>query len=282
MQVAEKKQTPRSQAMTGLSNEHSSDAPDGRVRRLAERGLKPERKKKAAKSKGKKAVQPTLFSPGGRKGEAAKKRTKVKAKFGGFRHPVITRKRQGNGGNHPQQDAEVRSCPVGNRSPPKRRGHGTATRTMTRRMPSTAVWTGETNPPINGFYEMMMYAHAGTTGGTAPPGSEKMDANAAKQAAGTTEAKKEKAHAENRQNPSYCCHDVYPMENGFEAERERRNSVVEEMQRGGSRPDTGRAATPEREAMMPRPFSRPLEPHLKDGSLAWEHTGGVRSNQGAC
>ena len=50
-------------------------------RRLAERGLKPERKK-SGKSKGKKAVQPTLFSlPKSGKEEAAKKESgKVKAK----------------------------------------------------------------------------------------------------------------------------------------------------------------------------------------------------------
>ena len=31
---------------------------------------------------------------------------------------------------------------------------------------------------------------------------------------------------------------------------------------------------------MPRPYSRPLEPHLKDGSLAWVHTQGVRYQVG--
>ena len=34
------------------------------------------------------------------------------------------------------------------------------------------------------------------------------------------------------------------------------------------------------EEMMPRPYSRPLEPHLKDGSLAWVHTQGVRYQVG--
>ena len=36
------------------------------------------------------------------------------------------------------------------------------------------------------------------------------------------------------------------------------------------------------EAMKPRPFKGIMEPHLKDGSLVWEHTGGVRfQNRGA-
>ena len=74
---------------------------------------------------------------------------------------------------------------------------------------------------------------------------------------------------------------VYPIENGFEAERDRRIAEVEKALRAEEA-----ALTPEErqrkreEEMMPRPYSRPLEPHLKDGSLAWVHTQGVRYQVG--
>lgn len=70
---------------------------------------------------------------------------------------------------------------------------------------------------------------------------------------------------------------VYPVENGFEAEGRRRIERVEREMR-----EEEAALTPEErqrrkeEAMMPRPFKGIMEPHLKEGSLVWEHTGGVR------
>ncbi len=74
---------------------------------------------------------------------------------------------------------------------------------------------------------------------------------------------------------------VYPVENGFEAERKRRIAEVEEAMRREEA-----ALTPEErqrkreEEMMPRPFKGILEPHLKDGSLAWEYTAGIRFQVG--
>ena len=113
-------------------------------------------------------------------------------------------------------------------------------------------------------------------------GKTKMEANAARQAAGTTEAKREKAHADKPAEPQGTAATVvYPIENGFEAERDRRIAEVEKALRAEEA-----ALTPEErqrkreEEMMPRPYSRPLEPHLKDGSLAWVHTQGVRYQVG--
>ena len=70
---------------------------------------------------------------------------------------------------------------------------------------------------------------------------------------------------------------VYPVENGFEAEGRRRIERVEREMR-----EEEAALTPEErqrrkeEAMMPRPFKGIMEAHLKEGSLVWEYTGGVR------
>ena len=130
----------------------------------------------------------------------------------------------------------------------------------------------ETNPPINGFYEFMMSLTPERRAELRRLGREKMDANAAKQAEGLTEAKKEKVRAtETEVRPAY------PVENGFEAERRRRIERVEMEMR-----EEEAALTPEErqrrkeEAMAPRPFKGIMEAHLKDGSLVWEHTGGVR------
>ena len=93
-------------------------------------------------------------------------------------------------------------------------------------------------------------------------GKEKMDANAAKQA--------------DTARPQ-SIRPFYPVENGFEAEGRRRIERVEREMR-----EEEAALTPEErqrreeEAMMPRPFKGIMEAHLKEGSLVWEHTGGVR------
>ena len=125
--------------------------------------------------------------------------------------------------------------------------------------PEDAVYRSldwETNPPINGFYEFMMSLTPGKRAELRRLGREKMDANAAKQAE---------------------VRPVYPIENGFEAEGKARIERVEREMR-----EEETALTPEErqrrkeEAMTPRPFKGIMEPHLKDGSLVWEHTGGVR------
>ncbi|KAB3662649.1 N-6 DNA methylase, partial [Phocaeicola vulgatus] len=91
-----------------------------------------------------------------------------------------------------------------------------------------------------------------------------------------TEAKKEERQATEMEQPS-SVRPFYPVENGFEAEGKAQIERVEREMR-----EEEAALTPEErqrrkeEAMMPRPFKGIMEPHLKDGSLVWEHTGGVR------
>ena len=206
---------PKAQAMTGMSQEAQSRQTGGTVmdlydlfgytqeeRRMAEQGLKPDRKK-GGKYKGKKPVQPTLFSL-------------------------------------PAEDTE-RTTDKGN---------------------AEAV-AGITPEEAREMDEIIR-------GGTDAP------------TAAETEAKREKADAgKTAETQDTTATVVYPVENGFEAERKRRIAEVEETMRREEA-----ALTPEerqrkrKEEMMPRPFKGILEPHLKDGSLAWEHTAGVRFQVG--
>ena len=70
---------------------------------------------------------------------------------------------------------------------------------------------------------------------------------------------------------------VYPIENGFEAEHQRRIAEVEKQIR-----DEEAALSPEErqrkheEEMLPRPFTGIMEPHLKEGSLVRVNTVGIR------
>ncbi|KAB3627053.1 DNA methylase, partial [Phocaeicola vulgatus] len=151
--------------------------------------------------------------------------------------------------------------------------------------PEDAVYRSldwETNPPINGFYETMMSLTPEQRAELRRLGKTKMEANAVKRTVGTSEAQREKVHVGKTEEPQgTAATAVYPIENGFEAERDRRIAEVEKALRAEEA-----ALTPEErqrkreEEMMPRPYSRPLEPHLKDGSLAWVHTQGVRYQVG--
>ena len=192
-------------------------------RRLAERGLKPNRKN-AGKSKRKKQQELPLFTLSELKQMEVKPEKKEKPK------PEPPAGKPGI--DDDPEDAVYRSLD----------------------------W--ETNPPINGFYETMMSLTPEQRAELRRMGKEKMDANAAKQA--------------DTVRPQ-SIHPVYPVENGFEAEGRRRIERVEREMR-----EEEAALTPEErqrrkeEAMMPRPFKGIMEPHLKEGSLVWEHTGGVR------
>ena len=243
-------------------------------RRLAERGLKPERKK-GGKSKPKKPVQASLFvlpeDDTGMKADKGKTEadTAITPEEAKEMEKIIRGK------------AKVEAAPVEtavpkaeDTLPPQEDGD-----------PEDAVYRSldwETNPPINGFYEMMMDLTPERRAELRRLGKAKMEANAARQTVGTTEAKREKAHADKPAEPQgTAATAVYPIENGFEAERDRRIAEVEKALRAEEA-----ALTPEErqrkreEEMMPRPYSRPLEPHLKDGSLAWVHTQGVRYQVG--
>ena len=282
---------PKVQAMTGMSQEAQSRQTGGTVmdlydlfgytqeeRRMAEQGLKPDRKK-GGKYKGKKPVQPTLFSL-----------------------PVEDTGRTTDKGNaeavagiSPEEAREMDEIIRGGTDAPTAAETEAAVPTTEKTEPGTATeesydpedevyrsldW--ETNPPINGFYEMMMDLTPERRAELRRLGKTKMEANTARQAAGTTEAKREKADAgKTAETQDTTATVVYPVENGFEAERKRRIAEVEEAMRREEA-----ALTPEErqrkreEEMMPRPFKGILEPHLKDGSLAWEHTAGVRFQVG--
>ena len=282
---------PNAQVMTGMSQEAQSRQTGGTVmdlydlfgytqeeRRMAEQGLKPDRKK-GGKYKGKKPVQPTLFSL-----------------------PVEDTGRTTDKGNaeavagiSPEEAREMDEIIRGGTDAPTAAETEAAVPTTEKTEPGTATeesydpedevyrsldW--ETNPPINGFYEMMMDLTPERRAELRRLGKTKMEANAARQATGTTEAKREKADAgKTAETQDTTATVVYPVENGFEAERKRRIAEVEEAMRREEA-----ALTPEErqrkreEEMMPRPFKGILEPHLKDGSLAWEHTAGVRFQVG--
>ena len=243
-------------------------------RRLAERGLKPERKK-GGKSKPKKPVQASLFvlPEDGTGTKTDKGKTEAGAAFTPEEAKEMEEIIRGT--------AEVEAAPVETTAP---KAEDTAP-PQEDVDPEDAVYRSldwETNPPINGFYEMMMDLTPERRAELRRLGKTKMEANAARQATGTTEAKREKADAgKTAETQDTTATVVYPVENGFEAERKRRIAEVEETMRREEA-----ALTPEErqrkreEEMMPRPFKGILEPHLKDGSLAWEYTAGVRFQVG--
>ena len=234
-------------------------------RRLAERGLKPERKK-GAKSKRRKPVQPSLFPmPADGQRVTAEKENEAARGRSAETAPAIS----------PEEVREMEEIiRQGANGIPERRHeepvpmHGKtegATAPPEDDDPEDAVYRSldwETNPPINGFYETMMSLTPERRAELRRMGKEKMDANAAKQA--------------DTARPQ-SIHPVYPVENGFEAEGRRRIERVEREMR-----EEEAALTPEErqrrkeEAMMPRPFKGIMEPHLKEGSMVWEHSGGVR------
>ena len=248
-------------------------------RRLAERGLKPERKK-GTKSKRRKPVQPSLFPmPADGQGVTAEKENEAARGRSAETAPAISPEevremeeiiRQGANGIPKRRHEEPVPLPgktEGATAPPEDGD------------PEDAVYRSldwETNPPINGFYETMMSLTPERRAELRRMGKEKMDANAAKQTAGLSETKKEKVQARETEQSS-SVRPTYPVENGFEAEGRRRIERVEREMR-----EEEAALTPEErqrrkeEAMMPRPFKGIMEPHLKEGSLVWEYTGGVR------
>ena len=282
---------PKAQVMTGMSQETQRRQTGGTVmdlydlfgytqeeRRMAEQGLKPDRKK-GGKYKGKKPVQPTLFSLPVENTERTTDKGNAEAVAGISPEEACEMDEIIRGGTNAPTAAETKAAvPTTEKT-----GPGTATEESYD--PEDEVYRSldwETNPPINGFYEMMMDLTPERRAELRRLGKTKMEANTARQAAGTTEAKREKADAgKTAETQDTTATVVYPVENGFEAERKRRIAEVEEAMRREEA-----ALTPEErqrkreEEMMPRPFKGILEPHLKDGSLAWEYTAGVRFQVG--
>mgnify|MGYP000077344953 FL=1 len=248
-------------------------------RRLAERGLKPERKK-GAKSKRRKPVQPSLFpmpADGQRitaekeneaaRGRSAETAPAISPEEVREMEEIIRQEASGMPESRHEEPIPMHGNPEGATAPAEDDDLEDA-------VYRSLDW--ETNPPINGFYEMMMSLTPERRAELRRMGKEKMDANAAKQTAGLSETKKEKVQARETEQSS-SVRPTYPVENGFEAEGRRRIERVEREMR-----EEEAALTPEErqrrkeEAMMPRPFKGIMEPHLKEGSLVWEHTGGVR------
>ena len=282
---------PKEHVMTGMSQEAQSRQTGGTVmdlydlfgytqeeRRMAEQGLKPDRKK-GGKYKGKKPVQPTLFSLPVENTERTTDKGNAETVAGITPEEAREMDEIIRGGTNAPTAAETKAAvPTTEKT-----GPGTATEESYD--PEDEVYRSldwETNPPINGFYEMMMDLTPERRAELRRLGKTKMEANTARQAAGTTEAKREKADAgKTAETEDTTATVVYPVENGFEAERKRRIAEVEEAMRREEA-----ALTPEErqrkreEEMMPRPFKGILEPHLKDGSLAWEYTAGVRFQVG--
>ena len=90
----------------------------------------------------------------------------------------------------------------------------------------------ETNPPINGFYELMMSLTPEKRAELRRLGKGKMEVNAAGQAAGTTEAKREKADAGKTAEPQdTTAAVVYPVENAFEVRARKQVERVEREMR---------------------------------------------------
>ena len=232
---------PKVQAMTGMSQEAQSRQTGGTVmdlydlfgytqeeRRMAEQGLKPDRKK-GGKYKGKKPVQPTLFSLPVENTERTTDKGNAEAVVGITPEEAREMDEIIRGGTDAPTAAETEAAvPTTEKT-----GPGTATEESYD--PEDEVYRRldwETNPPINGFYEMMMDLTPERRAELRRLGKTKMEANAARQAAGTTEAKREKADAgKTAETQDTTATVVYPVENGFEAERKRR--IAEAAQTGG-------------------------------------------------
>ena len=282
---------PKAQVMTGMSQETQSRQTGGTVmdlydlfgytqeeRRMAEQGLKPDRKK-GSKSKPKKPVQASLFVLPVEDTERTTDKGNAEAVAGITPEEAREMDEIIRGGTDAPTAAETEAAvPTTEKT-----GPGTATEESYD--PEDEVYRSldwETNPPINGFYEMMMDLTPERRAELRRLGKTKMEANAVKRTVGTSEAQREKVHVGKTEEPQGTAATVvYPIENGFEAERDRRIAEVEKALRAEEA-----ALTPEErqrkreEEMMPRPYSRPLEPHLKDGSLVWVHTQGVRYQVG--
>lgn len=121
----------------------------------------------------------------------------------------------------------------------------------------------ETNPPINGFYEAMMNL---TPERRAQLRQQAGAHREMKAAAGKTTGGNER---------------VYSIENAPAEDLKRRAQAVEQEMRSeeAALTEEQRRQRHEQE-MQPRPYSCPVDAHLKEGSLVWEYTAGVRYQVG--
>ena len=141
----------------------------------------------------------------------------------------------------------------------------------------------EDNPPINGFYETMMsltperreqlrqkaVTHREEKKVVAAPGQKRQTGKAAEQA--RTPATDKRPAGRN----------IYPVFNAVEENLNRRIAEVEQQMQADEAVLTEEERQRKKEEeMQPRPYARPLEPHLREGSLVWEYTGGTRYQVG--
>ena len=124
----------------------------------------------------------------------------------------------------------------------------------------------EENPPINGFYETMM--------SLTPERRAQLRQEEERHAtpAGEPDRKGQREETGER---------VYPIENAAAEDLARRVQEVEQEMRLQEAALTGEERQRRHEEEMePRPYSRPMERFLKEGTLVWEYTAGVRYQVG--
>ena len=127
----------------------------------------------------------------------------------------------------------------------------------------------ETNPPINGFYEMMMEL--------GPERRAELRQRAREGKAAQQELFPTREEAVTEQPASDEVTPGYLIENGIETRLQRRIAEVEgQMQAEEAALSPEERQRRHEEEMQPRPFTGIMEPHLKEGSLVRVNTVGVR------
>ena len=127
----------------------------------------------------------------------------------------------------------------------------------------------DTNPPINGFYEAMMDLGA--------EGRARLRRRIREEKAAQPDLFATREQTVTEQSAPEEAIPVYPVEDGFKAEQQRRIDEVERLMQ-----EEEAALTPEErqrrheEEMQPRPFTGIMEEHLKEGSLVMMNTAGAR------
>ena len=126
------------------------------------------------------------------------------------------------------------------------------------------------NPPINGFYEMMMDLGA--------EGRARLRRLAREEKATQLDLfSSQEQNSLTEQPKQEEIKPVYPVEDGFKVELQRRIDTVErQMQEEEAALSPEERQRKHEEEMQPRPFTGIMEAHLKEGSLVRVNTAGVR------
>ena len=125
----------------------------------------------------------------------------------------------------------------------------------------------ENNPPLNGFYETMM----SLTPERRAQLRQKAEVHREAKATGSLPKQRTTTETVPPERPAY------PIFNAVEEDLNRRIAEVEkEIREEEAALTEEQRQQKKEEEMQPRPFSRPLEPHLREGSLVREYTIGTR------